>query len=239
MRRILLLFIFCCLVIRATLGQDKGDLVSGISLAGIVLDASTSSPVTDTQIHINNTFSSINNSDGTFSIIIHKDDTLTFTHLGYKPARWLVSDTLKGNDFIAGIYLHADTVSIAEVIIVPRYNNLRSQILNSPSKIPSTMDNARYNVAISAYQGRTTTGKLGDAASNYDLIHKRQSIAAYEKGGIPSDAIAGFSPLILIPAVYMLLHGMPEKPPSFDRKLNQQEIEQIRKAYTDMLNQQK
>ena len=169
------------------------------------------------------------------SFMSFRNDTVIFKHLGYKPAFWFVSDTLKGREYVAGIFMHTDTISIGEVVIVPRYNNLKSQILNSPSKIPSTMDNARYNVAISAYQGRTTTGKLGDPASNYNLIHKKQSIAAYEKGGIPSDAIAGISPLILIPAAYMLLHGLPEKPPSYQKKLTQTEVEQIREAYEKTL----
>lgn len=217
--------------------QEKNNSGSGFVFHGIIMDANTLSPVSNTQILINNSFSEVSGADGTFSLYVMGNDTVKFSHLGYRQVFWIVSDTLSGREFAAGIYMRTDTVSIGEVIIVPRFNNLKSQILNSPSKIPSTMENARYNVAISAYQGKTTTGSLGDPEANYNLIHKRQGIAAYEKGGIPSDAIAGFSPLILIPAAYMLLHGMPEKPAPYQKKLTQDELDQIKELYKDLLKE--
>jgi hypothetical protein len=215
--------------------QEKDNSLSGFLFHGIVMDANTLSPLSNTQILINNMFSDASSADGTFGLYVLRNDTVKFEHLGYTQVLWIISDTLAGREFAAGIYMRTDTVSIGEVIIVPRYNNLKSQILNSPSKIPPTMENARYNVAISAYQGKTTTGSLGDPESNYNLIHKNQSVAAYEKGGIPSSAIAGFSPLILIPAVYMLIHGVPEKPASYQKKLSSQEMQQINDLYKKTL----
>ena len=203
------------------------------------MDASTLSPLTNSQVMINNVFNSVSNSDGTFSFIVHRNDSILFRHLGYKPSLLFVSDTLPGREFIAGIFMNSDTVSIGEVIIVPRYTNLKSDIFYAPSKVPSIMDNARYNVAISAYQGRTTQGKLGDPAANYDLLRQRQKVDAYEKGGIPSDMIAGINPLLLLPAAYLLIHGMPEKPPPLEQKLTKQELNQIQKKYFETLKQQK
>jgi hypothetical protein len=201
---------------------------------GIVMDKSTFSPLSNTQISVNKVFSAVSNTDGTFSFYVYKNDTVLFKQLGYKSVSWLVSDTLKGNEFVAGIYMPADTVSIGEVIIVPRNNNLRYEIMNSPSKIPSTMDNARYNVAISAYQGRTTTGKLGDPSSNYGLIRQQQKVYAQERGGIPSDKIAGFSPMMILPAAYLLIHGLPEKPGAMEKRLTKEEIEKIQKKYLEI-----
>jgi hypothetical protein len=101
------------------------------------------------------------------------------------------------------------------------------------------MDNARYNVAISAYQGRTTQGKLGDPSANYDLIRERQKVNAYEKGGIPSDKIAGISPFLLVPAAYLLIHGVPEKTAPLEQKLTDQELDQIQKKYFESFKHQK
>jgi hypothetical protein len=151
----------------------------------------------------------------------------------------LVSDSLKGSEFNAGIYMHTDTISIGEVIIVPHYTNLRSEILNAPTKVPPEMDNARYNVAISGYQGRTTQGKLGDPASNYGLLRQKQNIDAYEKGGIPSDMISGINPLLLIPAAYLLFHGLPERPAPMEKKLTIREIEQINEKYLEYIQLRK
>jgi hypothetical protein len=206
---------------------------------GIVKDKDTFAPVSDAQIVINRSFSAISNTDGTFSINVFKNDTVIFKHLGYKSVSWIVGDTLKGNDFVAGIYLPADTVSIGEVIIVPRYSNLKYEIMNSPSKVPSTMENARNNVANAAYQGRTTTGKLSDPASNYGLLRQQMRTNAQEKGGIPSDQIAGISPLMLLPAAYLLMHGLPEKPAAMGKTITKDELDQIQKKYFESENQKK
>jgi hypothetical protein len=238
MRRIFVLIIVSCSIMHSVFSQEKESAGAGLRFHGIVMEAGTSMPLPGTQIMINHNFSGVSNDDGTFSMHVEKNDTVMFSHLGFKPTLWNVSDTLKGNDFVAGIYLHSDTISIGEVIIFPRIINLKSQILNSPSKVPSIMENAKYNVAISAYQGKTTTGKLGDAQSNYNVIHSRQSTSAYEKGQIPSSAIAGFSPLLIIPAAYLLIHGLPEKPESFENMPTEKELEQIRNEYF-RLQQQK
>jgi hypothetical protein len=203
------------------------------------MDTKTLYPISNSQIFINRSFSSVSNTDGTFTFTVNRNDSILFKHLGYKSVLLSVSDTLAGNDFVAGIYMNSDTLSIGEVVIVPRFTNLKSEIMNAPSKVPSIMDNARYNVAISAYQGRTTQGKLGDPAANYDLLRQRQKVDAYEKGGIPSDKMVGISPLLLIPAAYLLFHGLPEKPAPMQEKLTEQELNQIHKKYLESLNQQK
>ena len=231
MKRIFVLIIVSCSILHSVFSQEKESTGESLRFHGIMMDASTSKPVPGAQIMINRNFSGISNDDGTFSIHVGKNDTVRFSHLGFKPTLWHVSDTLSGHDFVAGIYLHSDTISIGEVIIIPRFVNLKSQILNSPSKVPSIMENAKYNVAISAYQGKTTTGKLGDPQANYNLIHRMQSGAAYEKGQIPASAIAGFSPLLIIPAAYLLIHGMPEKPDSFENKPSEKEVDQIKNEY--------
>ena len=102
-----------------------------------------------------------------------------------------------------------DTIGIGEVIIMPKFSNLKSEILNAPVTRPQEMENAKYNIAISTYLGKTTTGKLGDPASNYNFIRQQQKTEALEKGGIPSDKIAALSPFMLIPAAYLIIHGFP------------------------------
>jgi hypothetical protein len=188
---------------------------------------------------INRAFSSVSGNDGTFSFYVNKNDTITFNSLGYKSIVFYVSDTLPGREFIVGIYMQTDTMSIGEVIIIPRLTNFKSEILNGRSKTPATMENARYNVAVSAYQGRNSQNRLGDPASNYELLRQNQKVDAYERGGIPSDKMVGLSPLLLIPAAYLLLHGLPEKPAPLKPQLSDQEVDQIQKKYIETLKQRK
>ena len=238
MKRIFLFVVSSYLIVNSSFCQQREGTQSTILFHGIVMDANTLAPISNTQVLINNAFSYLSNIDGTFSFYVFRKDTVVFKHLGYKATEWLVSDSLKGKEFNAGIYLHTDTVIIGEVIIVPRFNNLRSEIMNAPSKIPATMDNARYNVAISGYQGRTTTGKLGDPSSNYSLLRQKQNTDAYERGGIPSDMITGINPFLLVPAAYFLIHGS-EKPEPMEKKLSKEEIDQINQKYLEYLELKK
>jgi len=233
MRQRFLFTIFFLTINLAAFCQVSDSTGIRILFHGIVMDANTLNPISNSQILINRNFTSVSSNDGTFAFFVNKNDSVLFRHIGYKPTLMTVSDTLIGKEFIAGVYMKSDTVSIGEVIIVPRYVNLKSQILNSPSKVPSTMDNARYNVAISGYQGRTTQGKLGDPSTNYNIIRERQKTAAYEKGGLASDQIAGLSPLLLLPAAYLLIHGVPEKPAPFEHTLTTKELDQIMKKYNE------
>jgi hypothetical protein len=231
-------FILSFCIISVTFCQENENPVDRIFFRGVVFEAGTLKPLSNTQILINNSLTSVSSTEGSFSFYINRKDTVHFKHLGYKSTLLSISDTLKGLEFVAGIYMKSDTLQIGEVIIIPRFINLKSQIMNSPSKVPSTMDNARYNVAVAAYQGRTTTGKLGDPATNYRVLHDRQKVDAYEKGGIPSDKIAGFSPFLLIPAAYLLIHGVPERPAPMDQKLTDQELKQIQQRYMETLTKQ-
>ena len=233
-KRIFLIIVSFCLMSHSCFSQ-KETTGSTILFHGIVMDASTLAPISNTQILINNAFSYVSNTDGTFGFYVYRNDTVQFKHLGYKTTEWLVSDSLRSSEFNEGIFMHSDTLSIGEVIIVPRFTNLRSEIMNAPSREPATMNNARYNVAISGYQGRTTQGKLGDPASNYGFLRQRQKINAYEKGGIPSDMISGINPFLLLPAAYLLFHGVPEKPAPMEKELTPQEIEQINQKYLEYI----
>ena len=240
-REVRIFFLIFCLSVMVLPGKGQivQDSTHKILFHGVVMDALTLKPVENSQIAINRVFSSVTGKTGRFSFYVNKKDTVVFKSMGYKPATMIISDTLSNNEFIAGIYLNNDTIEIPEVVILPRYSNLRSEILNAKSKVPSTMANARYNVALSAYQARNTQGQLNDPASNYSYIHQRQKIQAEEKGGIPSDQIAGVNPLILLPGLYMLIHGVPEKPTPMRSELSNYEIDQINRAYLQLIENRK
>ena len=225
--------ILSILISQSCLSQVNDNSGVRILFHGVVLDAKSFAKISNSQIIVNHNFTSVSDTDGTFDFFVNTRDTVVFKHIGYKPTIFSVNDTLVGKEFAAGIYMKSDTVSIGEVVIVPRFNNLKSKIMNAPSKIPSTMDNARYNVALSGYSGRTSTGKLGDPSTNYGLLRQQQKVNAFEKGGIPSDQIAGINPLLTIPAAYMLMRGVPSKPEPFRYRLTDQELEQIRNKYLE------
>jgi hypothetical protein len=238
-KRSFITLVFLLIIFHAGFCQEKVISGSRILFQGVVLDASTLSPISNSQIMINRTFSSVSGNDGTFAFYVNWNDTVVFKRLGYKSTMMYVSDTLTSSEFIAGVYMNSDTLAIGEVVIIPRYKNLKSDIMNSGRKTPSTFDNAKYNVAVSAYQGRTTQATLGNPADNYEAIRHKQRVDAYEKGGIPSDKILGLSPLLLLPAAYLLIKGVPERPASFKPVLSNHDLDQINKKYLETLKQRK
>jgi hypothetical protein len=234
-KRIFFWFLATLCIVNSGFSQGNEQYMKRILFRGLVRDASTFLPINNPQISINGINSSISVNNGNFSFYVNKNDTVIFKSLGYKPTIFHVSDTLKGLDFISGVYLSSDTISISEVIILPKTTNLKSDILNAKSKTPAIYDNARYNVAISAYQGKNSQGSLGNPSDNYALLKQKQKVSAYEKGGIPSDRIIGISPLLIAPAVYLLIKGIPEQPAPFRPELTDQEVDLIHKKYLETL----
>ena len=100
--------------------QAEKTSESKILFNGIVRDASTLAPLPNSQIKINRSFVSVSDEDGTFAIRVNRKDTVVFSLLGYQSAYFYVSDTLTGSEFMAGVYMKTDTLSIGEVIIMPR-----------------------------------------------------------------------------------------------------------------------
>jgi len=210
-----------------------------ILFTGVIRDAYTLAPLPNSQITINRSFAAASNDEGTFAIRVTRRDTVVFSSLGYKSARFYVSDTLSGIEFVAGVYLKADTLSIGEVIVIPRLPFLKTDILKTPPATSREMENAKYNMAVSAYQGRVALSTLGDPASNYYVIQQKQRINAIDKGGIPSDKMVPLNPLLLIPAAYLLIHGFPQPEPPLKSNLTRQELEQIHKKYLESLQNNK
>jgi len=215
--------------------QVTKDSGPGILFNGLVIDAATLAPIPNSLIYINRSLSAVSKTDGSFMFYVHLSDTVKFNSLGYKSSIFHISDTLKGSEFNAGIFMKTDTMEIGEVIIVPRQRNLRSEILNTPSPYSEIVNNARTNVAISAYQGRTSQAQLGDPTNNYAVIIQKQKTMAFERGGIPSEQTFALSPFMLIPAAYLLINGFPEKPPSVKSTLTPFEVDQIHRKYLETL----
>lgn len=233
MRTTVIILIFTVLNLPAAKCQVKENSDARILFRGIVADAETLAPVSDAQIMINGEFSALSGRDGSFTFYVNRHDTVTFRNLGYRPSVMPVSDTLSGQEFVAGVFMNSDTVTIGEVIIVPGYRNLRSDLLSPRTTESAEMSNARYNMAISAYQGRNSQNVLGDPQDNYAALSQRQKTDAFEKGGIPSNNMVTFNPLILLPAAYLLMHGFPEAPAPMNPQLSEKESEQVMKLYLE------
>jgi hypothetical protein len=238
-KKLSLIIFFIGLFITPCLSQQVRTSDDRVLFRGVVIGSSNKSRLAYSSIFINKSFSAITGDDGTFSFYAHRNDTILFSNLGYKSSSFIVSDTLKGQEFLTGIFLESDTVEIGEVIIVPKGTNLKAEMMKPVIGASTQLENAKANVSIASYQGINGQGKLGDPNSNYEILKHKQKIDAFEKGGIPSDKIAGISPLLLIPAAYLLMHGLPGKPGPPPMSISNKEIEELNNRYLELLRSRK
>jgi hypothetical protein len=124
-------------------------------LSGMILNASTGEPIPYVSIRINHSRrGTIANAEGFYSVPVIRGDTLYFSALGYKKARFLVSpyldaytgDTTEG--FIYAVhYLTEDTLELPAVRIsaIRTPEELKTALLNIPLETQSQV--ARDNVS--------------------------------------------------------------------------------------------
>lgn len=202
------LFLFADCLIGQEVEQEEQIL-----LHGVVFDASTQMPIPNVHYVIANLYSGATGAGGKFSMYISRSDTIVFSYIGYSDFLFLLSDTLIGRSFVAGIFLQTDTLSIGEVVVLPRLGDLRSEFRTTKVEVNKEQVNAENNLKVATYQGLNNNAILGDPATNYEMIRRKQVVTAFERGGIPSDQMLGLDFISVIPmAIYLLKNGLPEKP---------------------------
>jgi hypothetical protein len=212
---------------------------------GVILDAETHQPLTGAHYRVRGLSSSSTeatgrssgaaDSRGMVSFYARHLDTVTFTCVGYKDYIMPVHDSLRAPEYVAGVYLTSDTLMMAAVVVMPRIGNLRSAIMSQPPATNQELINATNNLRLSAYQGLTSASKLGDPASNYEVLRQQQRYAAYEKGQIPADKMLGINPFTLISLIYFLAVGPPEVPEPPIPYITAREMENLRAVHDSLI----
>ena len=150
MKELSLLFflLFFCLGVQ---GQNQGK--NDVFVTGIVCDRDSIRPLPEAIFRLGKEVRGVDK-QGRFSLSVQVGDTLRFSHIGYAPTQVVISDSLRENDFLLGVFMVRDTVLLSEVLILPRFftgnyksnafllnaqNNL-NQAIHAASKPVETMD---------------------------------------------------------------------------------------------------
>ena len=91
----------------------------------------------------------ITDANGLFTIITHKDDTILFSCMGYKPTYYIVPQGLDNYYYTIDVVMERDTILLEEVIILPwkTYEEFKEAFLSL--RIPEgDYENALRNIAI-------------------------------------------------------------------------------------------
>ncbi len=230
----LFFLILCLLPLQAVSGQQGGAIL----FHGVVFDAATRQPLPDAHWKVSGRSAGAADSRGMFSLYAHRNDTVTFTCIGYRHFTMTVQDTLRAREYTSGIYLTGDTTMIPAVVVIPRLGNIRAEIMSERPTQNQEVINATNNLRMAVYQGLTNAPELGDPAMNYELLRQKQRTEAYEKGQIPSSQMVGLSPFTLIPLIYMLAVGPPEDPEPPVPHISARDMEFLRQVNDSLLIRQ-
>jgi len=134
--------------------KDKKAVFSGIVFNSDALTI----PLSQVNIIINKTSGTNSDENGAFSIYVAPNDTLTFSHIGYRPTTIFIPDSVKEGKLVARIFLVNDTVNIDQVVVTSlnNFKSFKEEFVNM--KNDKELMNAKNNINLSVHQAKTTTG---------------------------------------------------------------------------------
>lgn len=170
-----------------------------IKLSGIVLDADSLNAMSNVHITSQKRKGFVTDEYGQFSFKINTLDTLTFTYMGYKPYTFIIPDTLKIYNYMAGVILNKDTISLSEVIILPWMNKRQFKQSFAENTPDQNTVNAKRNLNLAGHTARTTAPKwTSDAIVDYQL--KQYAMDVEYKGMVSANQqlnIIGLAQLLI------------------------------------------
>lgn len=101
-------------------GQENEKEKVYIQFSGIVVQADNITPIPYTSISIKNTYrGTIADYYGYFSIVASKNDTIEFSSVGYKKAKYIIPDTISSKRYSLIQVMTADTILLSQTVIYP------------------------------------------------------------------------------------------------------------------------
>ena len=176
----LLIFLFFHNVLQAQNLDDNSTLVQ---FSGITITADSLNPVPYTKIldiiSHRGTTSDVN---GYFSFVAHKKDTVVFTALGFKPASFIIPDSITKQRYSLIQLMTADTLTLAAAFIFPwpTYEDFKRAFIET--KIPDDdLEIARKNLLAADIRMRAEDYPM-DANMNYRNYIDNQTSKLYYFG---------------------------------------------------------
>jgi hypothetical protein len=178
----LTLFIFLFFE-KALQAQIQGDNSSLVQFSGIIITADSLNPVPYTKIvDICSRRGTTSDVNGYFSFVAHIKDTIVFTALGFKPASFIIPDTITKQRYSLIQLLTADTLTLAAAFIFPWPTLEEFKRAFVETKIPDDdLERARKNLLSADIRMRAEEYQM-DASMNYRNYIDNQTSKLYYFG---------------------------------------------------------
>ena len=154
-----------------------------IQFSGITITSDSLNPVAYTKIIIKNTNKGTTSDVyGYFSFVAHKSDTVLFNALGFKPASFIIPDTVTKYRYSLIQLMTIDTLTLSEAYIFPwpTYEDFKRAFVNL--KVPDDdLERARKNLEAIDFQLQVDNYPM-DARMNYNYYIQNQTSKLYYFG---------------------------------------------------------
>lgn len=196
-RRFVFFFLLATIFLRP--GTVEGQLLSSkddkdlIQFSGVIRNLQHR-PLSNVNIVIlNRERGTTGDSRGIFSFVVQANDTVLFSHMGYKPTIHIIPDTLKVQQYPSDIFLVSDTFKLAEVKIFPwkTYEQFKEAFI--AMEMPDDDQQRAYkNIALIKTQIKVND-TYGSPNMNFREVMKQQYNQLYYEGQYPYYTV--FDPL--------------------------------------------
>ncbi len=157
-----------------------------IQFSGVVVEGDSLRPVPFTSIIIKNTNrGTVGDYFGYFSFVAQVKDTIQFAALGYKPARYIIPDTLSSNKYSLIQVLTKDTFTMKAIFIYPWATQEQFKDAFLRYNVPDDdLERARKNLVRAEMKDRVD-GVAMDGSLNYKNQMQQQYSKLYYAGQLP------------------------------------------------------
>ncbi len=167
-----------------SLAQTKEQKL--VQFSGVVVNGDSLKPVPFGNIVIKQTHrGTMSDYFGFFSFVAHASDTIIFSALGYKKARFIIPDSLSDNKYSLIQVLTNDTILLKETVIYPWPTREQFKEAFLKVRIPNDdMDRALRNLQLAEMRERREEIKM-DGSMNYKYAMQQQTSRLYYAGQLP------------------------------------------------------
>ncbi len=154
-----------------------------IQFSGVTITVDSLEPIPFTRIHVKNSNKgTTSDAMGYFSFIAHRRDTVLFNAVGFKPAIFIIPDTITKERYSLIQLLSGDTLTLAEAIIFPwpTYEDFKRAF--ATLKIPDDdLERARKNLDPANIRMQVENYPM-DGRMNYNNYIENQTSKLYYFG---------------------------------------------------------
>jgi len=221
------LAVLCFLLLVENVNAQK-IRTDSIFFTGAVMDQKDLSPLAYSHFKINEKQAGTANAFGRFSFWVNSGDTIQYSYVGYQNVNIIISDSLKQDSYLFGVFMAKDTVALQEVLILPRFGDFREAFINAKVNTPEYV-RAKNNINSATYEALTKRPEKMDAKANTDMLIKQHVILNENKAMIPTEMVAGVSLGQTLPEIQRLKRKKSLKIP--DNLITDKEITTLKQMF--------